>query len=416
MKSTDSSNKFHYQCSTCNATFSAGAVMYLCPECEKQNTQDQPPKGVLNVVYDFEKIRRKHPEFKSLEKQQWLDLLPISAIESMPPLQIGNTPLYKITSLEGKKPAFQLLLKDDARQPTFSFKDRASALVSAFAKEHKITTIIAASTGNAGSSLAGICASQQQKAIIVVPAKAPLAKLTQILMYGATIIPVDGNYDQAFELSIKASKEFGWYNRNTAYNPLTIEGKKTAAFEVFSQMNGQLPNHIFVPTGDGVILAGLYKGFEDLFNSGYTDRIPVLVAVQAEGSSNLINNLDKHIFTAQKSRTIADSISVDVPRNFYLARHYLKKWKGESVSVTDEEIIAASSKLASNTGVFAEPAAAAAFAGFLAYWEKGMLEAESSVLVLLTGSGLKDLNAVAPLLQIPKAISPTIENLKSLLR
>jgi threonine synthase len=390
--------------------------MYLCPECEKQNTQDQPPKGVLNVVYDFEKIRRKHPEFKSLEKQQWLDLLPISAIESMPPLQIGNTPLYKITSLEGKKPAFQLLLKDDARQPTFSFKDRASALVSAFAKEHKITTIIAASTGNAGSSLAGICASQQQKAIIVVPAKAPLAKLTQILMYGATIIPVDGNYDQAFELSIKASKEFGWYNRNTAYNPLTIEGKKTAAFEVFSQMNGQLPNHIFVPTGDGVILAGLYKGFEDLFNSGYTDRIPVLVAVQAEGSSNLINNLDKHIFTAQKSRTIADSISVDVPRNFYLARHYLKKWKGESVSVTDEEIIAASSKLASNTGVFAEPAAAAAFAGFLAYWEKGMLEAESSVLVLLTGSGLKDLNAVAPLLQIPKAISPTIENLKSLLR
>jgi len=416
MKSTDSSNKFHYQCSTCNATFAAGAVMYLCPECEKQNTQDQPPKGVLNVVYDFEKIRRKHPEFKSLEKQQWLDLLPISAIENMPPLQIGNTPLYKITSLEGKKPAFQLLLKDDARQPTFSFKDRASALVSAFAKEHKITTIIAASTGNAGSSLAGICASQQQKAVIVVPANAPMAKLTQILMYGATIIPVDGNYDQAFELSIKASKEFGWYNRNTAYNPLTIEGKKTAAFEVFSQMNGQLPDHIFVPTGDGVILAGLYKGFEDLFYSGYTDRIPVLVAVQAEGSSNLINNLDKHIFTAQKSRTIADSISVDVPRNFYLARHYLKKWKGESVSVTDEEIIAASSKLASNTGVFAEPAAAAAFAGFLAYWEKGMLEAESSVLVLLTGSGLKDLNAVAPLLQIPKAISPTIENLKSLLR
>jgi threonine synthase len=416
MKSTDSSNKFHYQCSTCNATFAACAVMYLCPECEKQNTQDQPSKGVLNVIYNFEKIRRKHPEFKSLEKQQWLDLLPISAIESMPPLQIGNTPLYKITSLEGKKPAFQLLLKDDARQPTFSFKDRASALVSAFAKEHKITTIIAASTGNAGSSLAGICASQQQKAIIVVPANAPLAKLTQILMYGATIIPVDGNYDQAFELSIKASKEFGWYNRNTAYNPLTIEGKKTAAFEVFSQMNGKLPDHIFVPTGDGVILAGLYKGFEDLFYSGYTNRIPVLVAVQAEGSSNLINNLDKHIFTAQESRTIADSISVDVPRNFYLARHYLKKWKGESVSVTDEEIVAASSKLARNTGVFAEPAAAAAFAGFLAYWEKGMLEAESSVLVLLTGSGLKDLNAVAPLLQIPKAISPTIENLKSLLR
>ncbi len=416
MKRTDTTHKFHYQCSTCNKTYAAIDVMYLCPECEKQNTSDQPPNGVLNVVYDYDNIRKKHPAFKNLQRQQWLDLLPLNSIKSFLPLHIGNTPIYKTTNLEGEKLPFQLLLKDDARQPTFSFKDRASALVSAYAKEHKINTIVAASTGNAGSSLAGICASQHQKAVIIVPAKAPLAKLTQILMYGATIVPVDGTYDDAFELSIKATKEYGWYNRNTAYNPLTIEGKKTAAFEIFSQMKGQLPDHIFIPTGDGVILSGLYKGFEDLLNSGYTDRIPFLVAVQAESSSNLINNLDKHIFTAQKSRTIADSISVDVPRNFYLARHYLKKWKGESVSVTDEEILTASSKLARNTGVFAEPAAAAAFAGFLAYWKKGLLQPESRNLVLLTGSGLKDLNAVASIMHIPKAISPTLENLKPLLR
>ncbi|MDO8897366.1 MAG: threonine synthase [Bacteroidales bacterium] len=416
MKRTDTTHKFHYQCSNCNKTYAAIDVMYLCPECEKQNTSDQPPNGVLNVVYDYDNIRKKHPAFKSLQRQQWLDLLPLNSIKSFPPLHIGNTPIYKTTNLEGEKLSFQLLLKDDARQPTFSFKDRASALVSAYAKEHKIKTIVAASTGNAGSSLAGICASQHQKAVIIVPAKAPLAKLKQILMYGATIVPVDGTYDDAFELSIKATKEYGWYNRNTAYNPLTIEGKKTAAFEIFSQMKGQFPDHIFIPTGDGVILSGLYKGFEDLFYSGYTDRIPVLVAVQAEGSSNLINNLDNSVFVAQKSQTIADSISVDIPRNFYLAKHYLKKWKGESIRVSDKEILTASSKLARNTGVFAEPASAAAFAGFLAYWKKGLLQPESRNLVLLTGSGLKDLNAVAPIMHMPKAISPTLENLKSFLR
>jgi threonine synthase len=308
--------------------------------------------------------------------------------------------------------SFTLLLKDDSQNPTFSFKDRASALVSAWAKENGIEVIVAASTGNAGSSLAGICASQGQKAVIFVPAKAPIAKLTQIMMYGAHIVPVDGNYDQAFDLSIKATELFGWYNRNTAFNPLTIEGKKTVAFEIFSQCNGHLPERVFVPVGDGVIISGVYKGFWDLMQLGLIHRIPTIVAVQAEGSSNLIRNIENEDFIITHSDTIADSISVDIPRNYYMARKFLLEHKGEWINVSDHEILDASRKLSAETGLFTEPAAACAYAGLEKYRKESRLEAGSENLVLLTGSGLKDLNAVQQILSLPTPIHPDYESLK----
>ncbi len=215
----------------------------------------------------------------------------------MPPLRVGNTPLYPLSGLDDKKFPFSLYLKDDSQNPTWSFKDRASALVSAFAAENRLGTIIAASTGNAGSSLAGICASQRQRAVIVVPETAPKAKLTQIVMYGAMIVPVKGTYDEAFDLSVKATELFGWYNRNTAFNPFTIEGKKTVSFELFEQLRFSVPDRIFIPAGDGVILAGAYKGFEDLLRLGITDKMPVIVAVQSEKSDNLVRNIGQEKFS-----------------------------------------------------------------------------------------------------------------------
>ena len=296
------------------------------------------------------------------------------------------------------------------RNPTFSFKDRASAIVSAYAKEHNIDTIVAASTGNAGSSLAGICAAQKQKAIIFVPAAAPKAKLTQIMMYGAQIVPIDGTYDAAFDLSIEATKKYGWYNRNTAFNPLTIEGKKTVSYELYSQLGQSIPDRIFVPVGDGVIISGVYKGFEDLLNLGIINKLPTIVAVQAIGSSNIINNIHKNNFVSTPSKTLADSISVDIPRNYWMAKEYVKDFNGETILVSDEEIIAASKVLSSRTGIFAEPAASAAFAGFLSdYWD-GRFEKGSRNVVLLTGSGLKDLNAVQKTIDIPAPVKPDIDS------
>ena len=408
-------DKFYYECIDCNSQYERSEVTYLCPVCSQSNSANLPPKGVLKTKYKYDQLIAGGISFEELKNNKFLDLLPIDKIESLPNLHIGNTPNYLVDKIDNVALPFNLFLKDDSQNPTYSFKDRASALVSAFAKENGIDTILTASTGNAGSSLAGICAAQGQKAIILVPESAPIAKMTQILMYGATIIPVKGNYDDAFDLSMKATEAFGLYNRNTAFNPLTIEGKKTVSFELFEQLNYTIPDRIFVPVGDGVIISGIYKGFEDLLKLNFIDHIPIIVGVQAEKSNNLVRNLESKEFEVENSTTIADSISVDIPRNFNMTQKYLKNFNGECLTVSDDEILKASAILASNTGLFAEPAAAAAFAGFYAYMRSNKLADNSNNVVMLTGSGLKDLKAVNEIITMPKPIEPTIENLKKLL-
>jgi threonine synthase len=407
-------NKFIYRCTDCGHEIDSTGPVYLCPSCSTASTPGAPPRGVLKIIYDYEMIRESVDGFEGLKDQGFISLLPLSGTASLPPLRIGNTPLYHHSILDGKELPFNLYLKDDSQNPTWSFKDRASAIVSAWAREKGLETIIAASTGNAGSSLAGICTSQRQKAIIVVPESAPLAKLTQIVMYGATVVPVKGTYDEAFDLSVKATEECGWYNRNTAYNPLTIEGKKTAAFELFGQLDHRVPDRIFIPAGDGVILAGIYKGFEDLLRVGITGKMPVIVAVQSEKSDNLVRNIRQEEFTVIPSTTIADSISVDIPRNFRMARRFIREYDGETLAVSDDEILHASSVLAADSGLFAEPAAAAAFAGFLSYYRDGRLEAGTTNIVMLTGSGLKDPRAVSSRINMPASVYPTIDNLLKL--
>lgn len=409
-------NKFYFECTTCGTRYEQDDVTYLCPKCEEKNTADLPPKGVLKTLYHYGKIKhltKSYKLFDKLKEKEYRELLPIDSERSLSWLKVGKTPLYKISSVslwkEKETKKFQIYLKDDAQNPTFSFKDRASEVVSAVAKEKGIDTIVAASTGNAGSSLAGICAAQKQKAIIFVPAAAPKAKLTQICMYGAQIVPVDGTYDDAFELSIEATKKYGWYNRNTAYNPFTIEGKKIVSFELFQQLKKQIPDRIFVPVGDGCIISGVYKGFEDLFKLGLIEKVPTIVAVQSEKSDNIVRNLATDNFISQPSHTIADSIAVDLPRNFWMTRNFIRDYRGEAVIVSDEEILKASKILSRNTGLFAEPAAAAAFAGLINYYEHGKIEENSKNVVLLTGSGLKDLDSVQSLIEIPKPIKELSE-------
>jgi len=415
--------KFTFECINCAKKYHESEVLYLCPDCNKQNVSNKPPKGVLKTIYNYKKSLVQNSgslslpiqHFKELKLSQYIDILPIKSIDNLPKLRIGQTPLYSFNTLDGIKLPLKLFLKDDSQNPTYSFKDRASAIVSAYAKERAFDTIVAASTGNAGSSLAGICASQGQKAIILVPEKAPLAKLTQIIMYGAKLIPIKGTYDDAFDLSIKASEQFGWYNRNTGYNPLTIEGKKSVSYELFEQLNYNISDHMFIPVGDGVILSGVYKGFEDLLNYGIIDKIPTIVAVQSKESDNLVRNISSPDFDIIKSSTIADSISVDIPRNFYMAQHFIKLYQGEVLTVTDEDILKASSSLSKNTGLFTEPASAAAFAGFLAYLKNDKLGKNSSNVVLLTGSGLKDLKTVNQFIKMPESIEPSLNNLEKLM-
>ena len=283
---------------------------------------------------------------------------------------------------------------DDTRNPTLSYKDRASSLVALKAIELGINEIAAASTGNAGSSLAGICARLRLKARIYVPKNIPEAKRIQIETYGAELIVVDGDYDNAFDVCLEESIKNNCYNRNTAYNPLTIEGKKSAAYDIFISSQGNIPDVIFVPVGDGVIISGIYKGFKELLALNWIDKLPKLIAVQSTGSDTLVRYLNTSKFEYKPANTIADSISAGAPRNLYMAADALKKSNGFAIAVTDEEILSAQKEFIKQTGILCEPSSASVYVAYKKLILEDRISASENILLLITGNGLKDVEAL----------------------
>ncbi len=380
--------KWFYRCPACGADYDIAPGRYLCTTCAKQQQQDRPLAGVLEVEWEGDADPRSLP-------------LPIEP-QWFAPIPVGQTPLWEPQRLRDQFNAPRLWLKDDTCNPSGSFKDRASWLVAAFARKHGIKEIVLASTGNAASSMAAVGAAADLRIKVFLPAKAPLAKRIQVLQYGAELIPVGGSYDQAFDLSLEYSTRTGSMSRNTAYNPLTIEGKKSVAFEIVDDLlragSGE-PDHVFVPVGDGVILAGVYRGFENLLRLGRIKNIPTIWACQAEGASAIARALASPLDGNDAfgdpvpSSTLADSIAVDVPRNGLHALGKLKKYAGKAIAVSDDEILVAQKALASGSGLFAEPSSSTAFAGWLKVRQS--LAADEVCVLLITGSGLKDVAAAA---------------------
>ena len=389
--------EFCYRCNLCSKTFKIEPELTLCPECSKGQQEDQPLRGVLEVELQGSVGR----EFDNLA------LLPVEA-EYFPPAPVGHTPLWEPANLRKQFGFKQLTIKDDGANPTSSFKDRASYLVSAFAKKFKIQNIALASTGNAGSSMAGIGAAAGQTVTLFLPKAAPVAKLVQALQYGATVYRVDGSYDLAYDISLAYSQRKGGMNRNTAYNPMTIEGKKTVSLELYKQL-GKAPDIVFVSVGDGCILSGVYKGFRDLKQLGLISEIPKIIGVQAENSDALYRAWTTGKFTAIPTSTVADSICVDVPRNGLHAVAQIKKFQGEMMTVTDAEIIAAQTNLSATTGLFTEPAGAAAFAGFLKAAPE--LDPDASIVILTTGNGLKDSVSAQLGISMPETLITSVDDI-----
>src|SRR5579863_5159260 len=379
------------QCVLCGAIYNPAEVIYTCPACG--------PLGVLEVHYDYEEVAR-HISRETLagnrDTTMWRyrALLPISySHKTRPPLAIGGTPLYAVERLRAWLGITDLWLKDDSRNPSASLKDRAS-IIAVMRAEGK--TVACASTGNAASSLAVQAASVGLPCYIFVPHNAPRAKIVQLLICGATVFAVQGSYDDAFDLCIEACNAFGWYNRNTGYNPYLVEGKKTVGLEIAEQLNWHVPDTILVPTGDGCIISGVYRGFEDFYNLGMIDRMPRLIAVQAEGSPAIARAIESDgIVRSYPAQTIADGISVGLPRNGAMAVRHIRASGGTGITVSDEEILAAEKELARFTGVFAEPSGAASYAGLLRLLMEGKIDRDERVVLLVTGSGLKSIDAVA---------------------
>lgn len=393
-----------FKCVECGREHRIGETEYVCASCG----------GNVDLVYDYGRVRAQLTRARltgdrDFTMWRYRALLPVEDSAAVPPLTVGWTPIYDCPKLAQRYGVRQLLIKDDGRNPTASFKDRPSALAVVKAQEARAEIITTASSGNAGSALAGISASVGMESVIFVPASAPAPKIAQLQIFGATVLLVEGSYDQAYDLCIEASRRFGWYQRSTGYNPFTREGKKTAALEIAEQLNWNVPDKVFVAVGDGNIISGLWKGFNDLQRIGFIDRLPQMIGVQSERASAIVDAANGDgIVREGPAQTIADSINVGKPRDATMAVRAIQDSEGRGVKVSDDEIIAAIPKLARETGVFVEPAAAASYAGFMKLCESSAIRSQERVVLMLTGNGLKDVDAARQAVREPIRVAPDI--------
>jgi threonine synthase len=410
-----------YRCFACAETQTADFAGFLCPSCG----------GNLDITYDYRAIVDDLTQSfadGSNDMFRYAALLPLAKLDKPFPLRVGATPLYAAPRLGTSLGLNNLYLKDDTLNPSASIKDRASAVALRRGIDISAEVAAVASTGNAGSSLACLAAALGMRAVVFVPESAPIAKLTQSLSFGATVLAVRGNYDDAFDLCLAACDEFGWFNRSTGHNPFTREGKKTCAYEIWESLGRRAPDRIVVPAGDGNLLSGIWKGWRDLRAVGLVDRLPRIDCAQSEASAAICRavhrirdngksdpNWATVVIDAVNASTVADSISVDRPRDGLAAAQGVVQSGGEAVTVSDEEILAAIPEMASTAGVFAEPAAAAPWAAVKQLARDGRIDEDETVVCIVSGSGLKDIANARAASGEPRVIDPSIEAVRQAL-
>lgn len=402
------------KCVLCGREYSPKPERYVCDQCGLD--------GTLDVLYDINEAKKQITKdslsvSKNMSMWRYRDIMPVLEDTNIPKLSVGWTPLYENERLASEYGVRKLYIKDDGRNPTASLKDRASSVGVAKALDFGQKTIACASTGNAASSLSGFAAVTGLGSYIFVPEKAPAAKVTQLLVYGANVVLVKGDYADAFDLATAAIEKFGWYNRNCAINPYLVEGKKTCAVEIAEQLNWEVPDRVFISVGDGCCIGGLYKGFRDLLELGFIDRMPKITGVQAEGSSPVYKAIKENSERVEfgPANTIADSISVGAPRNWAKALRAIRKSGGTAVTVSDDEILSAIPELARSSGVFGEPAGVAGFAGFRKMALAGETAPDETVAIVVTGNGLKDIESAKISVGKPLSCPPDIKEFSRLI-
>jgi threonine synthase len=401
------------KCVFCGTVYST-RVAYTCPRCGIA--------GILDVEFDYAAIGRRLTRRRlagRFDQSHWRyrELLPIGADAALPALTVGWTPLTPAAALARHLGVRTLFLKDDGRNATGSLKDRASSVGVVKAREKRRKIIACASTGNAASSCAGMAASMGMRSVIFLPERAPEPKVTQLLIFGATVFRVRGSYEQAFQLCQQACERWGWYNRNSGINPYLVEGKKTVGLEIGEQLGWQPPDWVAVSVGDGCTIAGVWKAFREMKTLGLTERTPRMLGVQAEGAAPITTAFRTgEAMRPMEPHTLADSIAVGVPRNWKKAVLAVAESGGAMINVSDEEILEAMRSTGRLTGIFAEPAAATAVAGLRRAVVEGMVGRRASVVAIITGNGLKDVQSARPAVTQPFDITPDGDGLPDILR
>ncbi len=401
---------YGYRCTLCGREYPFGPERMTCPSCGE--------KGILDIVFNYAEVK-KELNRESLQKDRdnsmwrYRALMPLVGEGLGRFLRIGWTPLYASERLGDELGLKKLYIKDDGLNPTASLKDRASGVAVAKALELGYDTICCSSTGNAASSCAGNAARMGLKTVIFVPERAPKGKVAQLLIFGANVISVRGDYRQTFELSKAAIEKWGFYNRNAGINPILTEGKKTVALEIAEQLQWQPTDWVAVSVGDGCTIGGVYNGFRDLYEMGMIERIPRILGVQSTGCCPFVDAAENHRdLVPTPENTLADSIAVGVPRNPKKAQRAVEQSGGRWIAVSDDEILAAMRLLGRTEGVFGEPAGVTATAGVKRAVELGIIRPSETVTTISTGSGLKDVQNALRAAGEPFLCEPDIQVLE----
>ena len=325
---------------------------------------------------------------------KYKEYLPVN--ENTPELTLneGNTPLIHLPYLS-EQLNINLYAKFEGLNPTGSFKDRGMVMAVAKAKEEGKKIVICASTGNTSASAAAYAARAGMKAIVVIPeGKIALGKLAQAVMYGAEIVSIKGNFDEALNI-VKKVAEKGEIALVNSVNPYRIEGQKTSAFEIVEQLDGKAPDTYAIPVGNAGNITAYWKGFKEFDNLNQSG-LPVMCGFQAEGASPIVQGK-----VVKNPETVATAIRIGNPASWKMAEEARDESNGLIDSVTDEEILKAYKLMTSKEGVFSEPASNASIAGLLKLHEQGKLKPNQTVVAILTGNGLKDPDTAIDLLDSP---------------
>lgn len=364
---------------------------FQCPSCGT----------VLEAVLDFDplskSILKEIHERKERTIWRWFEFLPVQKRSAIVSLGEGYTPLLQSKGLSEALGIASLYLKNDTVLPTGSLKDRSNSVGISKAKELGFKTAAVASTGNAAASVAAYAAAAGLKSVVMVPEGTSASKLAQAKAYGATLLVIKGDFDEVARLYRSAVEEFGWYDCLST-NPYRNEGKKSYAYELLDQLEGQVPHWIIHPTAGGTGIYAMWKGYNELLRLGSVFRVPRLAAAQSEGAAPFAAALEKGLGDIEPfpvKPTVAESIQVGHPKSMgSRALKAIRASKGAAVAASDEEILEAQSLLARLAGIFAEPAGAVSVAAARKLRQTGVVGVNDLVVCTITGSGLKQPSAV----------------------
>ncbi|MCP8315248.1 MAG: threonine synthase [archaeon] len=403
---------FKLVCIGCKSEYSLDEIVYHCKKC----------KDLLEVQIDLEEIKKSINKrvlaSRPLSVWKYAELIPVFDKNKIVTINEGGTKLYKCNNLAEELRIKRLYVKNEGENPTGSFKDRGMTVGVTKAREFYVKEVACASTGNTAASLSAYATKAGLKCIIMIPHGAvAIGKLAQSIIYGAKVIAIKGNFDEALSMVIEASKSLGLYLLNSI-NPFRIEGQKTAAFEVCEQFDFHAPDKLIIPVGNAANIAAYWKGFKEFYELDFIKNLPAMVGIQASGASPIVQAIKEgrdSIKPVKNPSTVATAIRIGKPASWKKAIMSIRESKGMAETVTDEEILSAQRLLARKEGLFVEPASASSIAGLKKLIELGSIDRDEEIVCIATGHGLKDPDSAIKFYQEPVVIEPEFKMLKEVI-